>query len=161
MTALSLALLAALASRAQAQQGDDQPFAMLGPSIGQLTGGGLRATLIGAEYLQMEPGHLGARIYLGTLREAVTSGNLWIETEIGPAYDFRVAPDFSLVPAAGINIGSNGKGTVWGVQAALGATYQATTRIAARVQVGRRWWRFDQTWFGLTEWTVGLSYRLR
>ena len=155
-TMIVLTLLLGLAGTARAQARDDQPYTLLGLMAGGLSGG-LSAHQYGAELLQVEPGGLSGRVYVGAL---TSGGTVWAESEIGPAFDLRVSPEFSLVPAVGVNGGIRSGSTVWGLQAAMGATYQVGPSFAVRAQLGRRWWRGAGTWVGLTQWTLGLSYRL-
>lgn len=151
-----LTLLVCLAGAAQAQARDDQPYTLLGLLAGGLSGG-VSAHQYGAELLQVEPGGLSGRVYVGAL---TSGGTVWAETEIGPALVLRISPDFSLVPTGGVNGGIRSGNTVWGLHAVMGATWQAGPYLAVRAQLGRRWWRGGGTWVGLTQWTLGLSYRL-
>jgi hypothetical protein len=156
-TVTVLALLVAAAGAAHAQRRDDQPYSLLGLSLGGLTGD-LNVHQYGIEFLQVEPNRISGRVYVGAL--GLRGGKVWAETEIGPAFDLRVAPELSLVPSVGVN-GAFGSGaTAWGLQAALGVTYQVGPDFAVRGQLGRRWWRAYGSWVGLTQWTLGLSYRL-
>ena len=156
-TMLLLTLVVALAGAARAQTSDDQPYRLLGLMAGGLSGD-FSAHQYGVELMQIEPGGLSGRVYVGAL--SLRGGTILAETEIGPAFDFRVAPDFSLVPSVGVNGGVGQGGAVWGLQAVMGATYQVGPDFAVRGQLGRRWWRAYGAWTGLTQWTLGLSYRL-